>query len=341
MITKRRIRRGGYALGALVALGAVALPQLTSSDFVIRVAMFTALWTAFAVSWNLFSGYSGYYSFGHGIFFGVGAFSSTWLLVTYDVPTWVGMLIGALLAVVIALVIGAVTLRLSGLFFGLAMLSVPMALIPVLIWLGYTEISVPFQPGRLGYMSYRSVINYYYISLAMAALSLCASWWVLRSRMGYYLRAIKGSEKTAKSLGVDTFRYKILGFSLSAFLSALIGTVYIHSTYFFTPESAFGLSVSVEPLVLSIVGGAGTLFGPVVGGIVLLPIQEFLRTTFGETLPGIHTFLFGVLLMISIVYLPKGIYPTIRQFLYSRAQDSEKTDEHSTPQTEIPSEREQ
>jgi branched-chain amino acid transport system permease protein len=341
MITKRRIRRGGYALGGVVALGAVALPQLTNSDFVIRVALFTTLWTAFAASWNLFSGYSGYYSFGHGIFFGVGAFSSTWLLVTYDVPTWAGMLVGALLAVVIALVIGAVTLHLSGLFFGLAMLSVPMALIPVLIWLGYTEISIPFQPGRLGYMSYRSVINYYYISLAMAAISLGASWWVLRSRMGYYLRAIKGSEKTAESLGVNTFRYKLLGFSLSAFLSALIGTVYIQSTYFFTPESAFGLDVSVEPLVLSIVGGVGTLFGPVVGGLILLPLQEFLRTTFGEALPGIHTLIFGVLLMISIVYLPKGIHPTVRDFLYKRAEDSEETDGQPAPQTELPSESEQ
>lgn len=323
--TQKQVRTAGRVLLAGTFLLLAVMPLVLDDQFLIRLTVLAFIWSGYATAWNLFSGYSGYISFGHAIFFGAGAFTSTWLLATYDVTPWIGMIVGGLVAVALAVVIGIVTFRagLSGIYFALAMLSFPLIAAPVLVWSGYIEISVPFNPEQAwAYMSFRGLVEYYYIAFALLLITLAVNWKVHHSRLGYYLKAINSSEEAASSLGVDTARYKIYALSLSGFLAALMGTVYIQVNYIFATHSVFSLATSAEPVILGVAGGLGTLFGPVVAGFTLFPFAELLRSSLGSEIPGIHNIVYGTVLIFIIIFLPDGIYASLRQKLMDRARDS-------------------
>lgn len=312
-----RIRRGGRITLGIVFLFLLIFPVITSSSGLIRLALLAFIWSAYATAWNLFSGYSGYISFGHAIFFGTGAFISTLLLVHGNITPWIGMFIGAFVAVLAALVIGAITFRagLTGIYFALAVLAFPLIVAPITVWLGFIEISIPFQPDQAYLMmSFRGLTEYYYIALALLIVTLSVTWWVQRTRLGFYLRAIKSSEEAALSLGVNTYRYKIYALCLSAFLSGLLGTIYVQVNYIFYTIGIFGLIVSAQPVILGVAGGLGTLFGPLVAGLTLFPLAEYLRSTLGSIIPGIHNIIYGIVLILVIIYLPDGVYAGLRNW---------------------------
>lgn len=328
--TQSQVRNAGRIVLAGTFLVLAGLPLVTDDQFLIRLTLLAFIWSGYATAWNMFSGYSGYISFGHAIFFGAGAFTSTWLLATYDITPWIGMFAGGLVAVVLAVVIGIVTFRagLSGIYFALAMLSFPLIAAPVLVWLGFIEISVPFNPDQAwAYMSFRGLVEYYYIAFALLIATLAINWKIHYSRLGYYLKAINSSEEAASSLGVDTARYKIYALSLSGFLSALMGTIYIQVNYIFATHSVFTLTTSAEPVILGVAGGLGTLFGPLVAGLTLFPFAELLRSALGSTIPGIHNIVYGIVLIFIIIFLPDGIYASLRQKLMDRAKDDHAHDE--------------
>lgn len=309
---------GWYTAAALTGV-AVIIPLLEPSNSLLRMILFAFIWSGSAVAWNILSGYSGYISFGHGIFFGFGAIVPTLLIIEYGITPWLGMWAGAVTALFAATLIGVISLRLSGIYFALSMLAYPMALIPVFIWAGWVEISIPFTPNRaLYFMSFRSVTGYYYVALAMLLLAFAVSWWVQRNRFGFYLRAIKGSEEAAESLGINTYRYELFALQTSAFLTALFGTVYSQATFVITPDGTFGLTPTVQPVVLSVAGGLGTLFGPVVAGMTLYPLTELLRSNLSGVIPGIHNIVYGIVLIIVIIYYPDGYYIGVRDYVMER-----------------------
>lgn len=311
-----RIRRGGWVILVVLFVGLLAFPVAIDDSFLVRTVLLAFLWAGYATSWNLFSGYSGYISFGHAIFFGIGAFVSTVLLVEFSLIPWAGMLLGGFAAVVAAIIIGVITFRagLSGIYFALAILAFPLIAAPIVIWIGYIEVSVPlnFDQPYL-YMSFRGLVEYYYIALATLLLTLGVTWFVQNHRLGFYLQAIKSSETAAESLGVNTFRYKLYALSLSAFLSAIIGSVYVQVNYVFYTTGIFSVTVSAQPVILAVAGGLGTLFGPLVATFTLFPIAELLRSEFGSAVPGIHNILYGIVLIMVIIYFPDGLYAGIRQ----------------------------
>jgi branched-chain amino acid transport system permease protein len=329
-LTQTQIKQWGWRAVAALVVVFLVFPFITTSSFQLRLLMFAFMWTGFAIAWNILSGYSGYISFGHAVFFGTGAFTSTLLLVEYDISPWIGLILGGIAAAAVAVVIGSVTFRLSGIYFGLAMLSFPLILIPVITWIGYLEISIPFQPGRVGYMSYRGVEPYYYLALGLLLATAAVAWQVQRSRIGYYLRAIKGSEQAAESLGVNTFRYEIYALMISAFLSGLFGTVFAQASFILTPAGGYGLPSSVQPVVLSVAGGLGTFFGPIVGGMLLYPLAELLRSNFSHIIPGIDRIVYGVILIVTIIFLPDGIYPGIRKYVLGRASPDQPSETEET-----------
>jgi branched-chain amino acid transport system permease protein len=318
------IRRGGHVLLAVLFVALLAFPFITTSSGLIRLVLLSFIWAGYATAWNIFSGLSGYISFGHAVFFGLGGFVSTVLLTTVGITPWIGMFIGATVAVGAALIIGLITFRagLSGIYFALSVLAFPLILAPILVWIGYIEVSVPFTPDQAWYyMSFRGLQEYYYIALGMLVLTLLVAWQVQRSRLGFYLQAIKSSEEAAESLGVDTLRYKLYALSVSAFLSGLIGTVYIQVNYIFATEGIFSVNTSAQAVILAVAGGLGTLFGPLVAGFTLFPLAEMLRSTYGSVIPGIHLIIYGTVLIVVIIYFPDGLYPGVRKWMFEDEDD--------------------
>lgn len=318
-----RIRRVGRIVLGVVFVGLLALPLVTTDSFLLRIVLLAFIWAGYATAWNLFSGFSGYISFGHAIFFGAGAFVSTILLVEHNVTPWIGMLAGGLVAVAAALGIGLVTFRarLSGIYFALAILAFPLIVAPVIVWYGYIEVSIPlkFEQPYL-FMSFRGLVEYYYIAFALLLVTMGITWKVQRSRLGFYLQAIKSSEEAAQSLGVNAFLYKLYALTLSAFLSGLIGTLYVQVNYIFFTEGIFSVFISAQPVILAVAGGLGTLLGPLVAAFTLFPFAEILRSRFGSAIPGIHNILYGLVLIVVIVYLPDGLYAGLRRKIMGSAE---------------------
>ena len=298
-----------YGGGAVLFIGLAVVPLVTTGNSILRLLFTAFIWSGYAVAWNLFSGYSGYTSFGHSVFFGTGASTSTILLAQFDISPWIGMLVGALLAAVVAVLVGYITLDyVGGIYFSLLMLSIPLAAIPIFLYFGYIEVSIPFNPERFGYMSYRNLERYYYISLSFFILSVVCAWKVRSGRVGLYLRAIKTNEKAARSLGINTFKWKLSTFALSGFLSGIFGTIYIQTQFIYTPQSVFGINVLAQPVVIAIVGGVESVMGPAVAGLILFPIASTLQSSLSGQLPGIDNFLYGLLLILVIIFLPEGFY---------------------------------
>lgn len=326
-----KLRRAGWVAFGLFLVVTAVLPLVYDDQFILRLIMFAFIWSGFAVAWNLFSGYSGYISFGHAIFFGLGAFISVWLQVNMSLTPWIGMIAGALIAVVIALGIGYVTFSagLTGIYFALSMLTLPLIAAPVIIYLGYIEMSIPINAEQpLFYMSFVGIQGYYYTAMALFLVTFAIAWWVQRNRLGYYLQAIKSSEEGASSLGVDTTKYKLLSLSLSAFLSALFGTVYVQANFVFATSGIFTLTTSAQPVILAVAGGLGTLFGPVVAGFTLFPLAELLREELGSIIPGINSIVYGIVLIAIIIFLPDGLYAGVRQRIFDQSPD-ERSDASS------------
>lgn len=299
------------------------LPLAFPNQGTLRVLTLTCIWTGLAISWNIFTGYSGYLSLGHSLYFGIGALTSTILLVEYQLSPWIGMAVGAVLAAIAAVILGFALLRFSGIHFALATISVPLAVIPILIWSGFIEIAIPFNPQRPHYfMSYRGLTPLYYISAAFLVFVFLISVLVDRRPIGYYLKAINDSEPAAESLGIDTTWVEVKGLTLSAVMASFFGTIYVQATFVITPEQVFGVTPIIYSIIIPIFGGLGTLWGPVVGGFALYPLTNLLRSNLGDVLPGINNLVLGLLLILIVIYLPEGIYTSLREKFLTRTRTS-------------------
>src|SRR6185295_18266624 len=305
-IMRRRLLYG--AIGALV----LAYPLLTASVPVYqRLGALVLLSAVGASAWNLIGGYAGQVSVGHAVFFGAGAYSALALYSHFGLPPLAGVPLGALIAALIAALIGVPTLRLSGHYFSMATIAVA-ELVRVLVtnweWVGGAQgISGPAVPRTVLDLSFTSALPYYYIFLAVLAAVLWATWRIENSRMGYYLRAIKDSERAARSLGVAAGRYKLYAYMLSAALTAVAGSLYALMFGFVDPESGFGILISVKMLIMAALGGAGLLFGPLVGALILVPLEEISNSLLGGKGAGLTFVVYGAIIVIIARFLPSGL----------------------------------
>jgi len=264
-----------------------------------------------ASAWNIVGGYAGQVSVGHAVFFGIGAYASVTAFVHLDLPPILGAPVGMLLSVAVAALIGVPTLRLSGHYFSMATIAVG-ELVRVLSstsdWLGGAQgLGGPPMPRTVLDLSFLSALPYYYIFLAVLAGLLGLTWWIERGRMGYYLRAIKDSERAARSLGVSAGRYKLYAYMLSAAFTSLAGSLYLCMFGFVDPESGFGILISVKMLVMAALGGAGQLFGPLIGALILVPIEEISNSLLGGQGAGITFVVYGAIIVIIARFLPSGL----------------------------------
>ena len=315
------------ALGALATGGLVVLPFVVPSTW--QNLLITTFYYAFlGQAWNVLGGYAGQISLGHAAFFAVGAYTSVVLNLTFGLSPWLGMLAGALLALVLSQGIGYLGFRfgLRGFYFILLTLAAAEILRLVALHLpilgGYTGLFINFAPNPWQFQ-FKGKTPYYFIALGFLAVASGIVWLIQRSKMGVYLLAIREDEDASEALGVNTFRYKMLAYAVSAGLTALGGTFYAYYQFYLQPNTVLNINHSVDIMIRPIVGGSGTILGPILGSLLLELLGEFSRTYFAGAVAGMTVVIYGLLLIAVVLFVPRGIYPTVRQWLRASSEKRE------------------
>jgi len=271
------------------------------------------------LAWNLLSGYSGLVSFGHAAFFGLGAYFVVLAQIRFGLTPWLGIPIAGLIGGVAGLVVGIPTFRLRGHYFALAMLAYPLALLYVFEWLGYQEVAVPMmRESPAAWMQFADRRVYIFIGLAFAVAAMALTLVLERSRYGMSLRAIKQDETAAEASGIDTLAWKLRAITLSGAMAASIGGFYALIQLIVTPPSVFGVLVSAQALIVAMFGGVGTLWGPVIGALTLVPLSAWLDAELGDVLPGIQGVVYGIAIIGVILLAPEGVFWKVRDALARR-----------------------
>jgi branched-chain amino acid transport system permease protein len=294
-------RRWALALGAVVLVLLFSLPGW-AGDYWVRIFTGAAMWAALALSWNVIGGYAGYISFGQVAFFGVGAYTTALLMQPgRDWNFFATLPVGALLAVALAAVVGWPVLRLRGAYFAIATWALAEALQQVTTAAGFTGgsfgLSTPTNP---------STSFFFYVMLVGAVLAYLICHLLLeRSRFGYRVKAVRDHETAAESLGIDTTRVKIEAFALSAAIPAVFGGINAYWITFINPQSVLAGDITDQMVVMALVGGLGSLWGPALGALVLYLINQQFLAAFGSTTSYIA--LVGALVALIVLFLPDGL----------------------------------
>jgi branched-chain amino acid transport system permease protein len=307
-------RRAALVAGVAIA---AALPFLVSNASQLNYAILVLMIAQAGVAWNILGGYAGQVSLGHAAFYGIGAYTSTQLLLVFGLSPWLGMLAGGVLAVLFALAIGWPCFRLKGHYFAMATIAIAEILQVVVTnweWLGgAVGLSLPVaEAGWSGFVFNKSKVPYYYIILALLLLTLGVNWLIERSFLGYYFRAIKDEPDAARSVGIDLKRYKLVAIATSSFLTALGGSFYAQKELFIDPGSTLSTSLSIKIALVAILGGVGSLGGPVVGAVILTAIEEMTRAMFGGTGRGTDLIIYALLIIVVAVFYPSGVTGWLR-----------------------------
>jgi branched-chain amino acid transport system permease protein len=297
------------ALGAAVL---IALPQVVKSSFAVDIFIRILLFSFIGVAWNLIGGYAKQLSLGHAAYFGLGAYTSTILQVNHDISPWIGMVAGGVVAMLASLPIGWLCFRLRGPYFAIATIATAQVL--MLIFLKFRDFAwgaegttIPNLGSAPLMMQFETKASYYYVALGLLALGLFITHLIERSWMGYYLVAIGEDEDAAETVGINAPKIKRDIYMISAFLTALAGTFYTQYIYFIDPATAFSFSVSIEAALVSIVGGIGTLWGPVIGTVLLETTSALLQSWLGSSVGGIQLTVYSLILMAVILWRPTGL----------------------------------
>jgi branched-chain amino acid transport system permease protein len=277
-------------------------------------------------AWNIIGGYAGQVSVGHVVFFGCGAYAAMGGYTHFAWSPLVGIPVGAAIAVAIAAVIGVPSLRLAGHYFSMATIAVAETarlIVTNTNWLGAAVgLSGPTVPRNVFDLSFVSALPYYYIFLVVLAITLFITWWMTSSRMGFYLRAIKDSERAARSLGAPAARTKLYAYMLSAGLTAVAGALYAMMFGFVDPESGLGILISVKILIMAALGGAGLLFGPLVGAAILVPLEELSNSLLGGKGAGLTFVVYGAIIVLIARFQPGGLLALANRLWDRRSKPS-------------------
>jgi branched-chain amino acid transport system permease protein len=309
--------KGLFFISVVLGIVLLALPWVVRDVYVMQI-MITVLFYAFVGSaWNIVGGYAGALSLGHSIFVGMGAYASSILFLQAGVTPWIGMFVGGFVAMALGLVIGYPSLRLRGPYFALG--SIAFATILQLWFLDTDEflglkiraargIMLPVLGNVPSKFQFIEKWPYYYVILGFTCVLVLLVYWMHRSKLGFYLAAIRSNPSAAEAIGINVSRMKMIAFAASAFFTAIGGTFYAQWILFFNPERLFGADLSFELVFIGIVGGRASVLGPVLGALVLVPIGEFTRSYLGGgQLVGVHLVVYGLALMLAIVFIPQGL----------------------------------
>ncbi len=331
-----RVRRSFPILAGLIALGLIAaLPVLARGSYWQTLGFLTFLFVGMSVAWNILGGYAGQVSFGHGTFYGIGAFTTAAVALRAGVPPVLTLPLAGLMAMLYGWLWGYPTLRLRGPYFSIATIGIGEATrllminlddllrgMPVLNALvknqpltgGASGLTLQTPPDIQAYQ-----LAYYYGALAFMLLTLAVSAWIQRSRFGLALTSINMDVDAAETLGVNTARYQVYALMVSAFLVGLAGSLYAQYIFFIDPREMFSFQNSIAMVLMPIIGGIGTLWGPVIGAVVFTIVQDRLQTTrlvlgnFTLSLVQFNLLMYGLLLVLIILFEPLGVMGLVRR----------------------------
>jgi len=347
--TGKKWRRGIEPAVAVAALALLAVfPSFVSSPYLLHLMILLFLSTIMGQSWNLVGGYAGQYSVGHAAYFGAGAYTTMLLMQRFQIPPWIGVWAGMAVAVVVALVVGSICFRLRGPYFVLA--SIAVAEILRLSAMNLKELTngaegilstevPPLTIASRLITDFSSKVPFYYLGLVLVVLTLVVTVVVQHSKLGYYFQAIREDQDAAHSLGINLTFHKNVALCLSALLISLAGSFYAIYIGFIDPPTVLGLDISVQIVLICIIGGIGTIYGPVVGSLVLVPLSEGLRSNIiaeaifktglvspesgvgaflKENLAHAHALIYGVLVVVVILFMPDGVLGYLKKMASKR-----------------------
>jgi len=300
-----------YAAAGLVVIG--ALVPWWRGAYWMDVAFLAAIYAGIASAWNVAGGFSGTSSFGHGLFFGIGAYSSGALFFHFRTSPWLGLAAGALLAALAGVIIGwcGVRYRIRGLSFAvftLAFAEIAWLFVSTFEPLGASRgISLPPGAPGLAGLQFQSARGFFLVGLAFLALCQAVAWSVHAAPLGHRFRAVRENETAAQAMGIDPVVVRLAAMAITGALTAIGGSLYAQYLLYLDPRTFFGPDVTVKVILFTMVGGMGTIWGPVIGAALLYPAGEWLRASFGGRVPGLDIFFYGSLVMICCLTFPSGI----------------------------------
>lgn len=341
------------ALAGILVLGVLLfLPRVVESPYALHMMILLFLSVSQGQSWNILGGYAGQHSVGHAAYFGVGAYTTMMLMHAKQVAPWYGVWAGIAAVVVVALIIGSICFRLRGPYFVLA--SIAVAEIMRLSAINLTPLTngaegilateIPaFKIGATVVTEFLTKVPFYYIGLFLALLTIAVTYWIQHSKLGYFFQAIREDQDAAHSLGISISLYKNIALVISAVLTSLAGSFYGIYVGFVDPPTVLGLDVSVQIMLICIIGGMGTLWGPVLGSLVLVPLSEALRSNMitdllvkvgmvsadskvglflKENLSHAHVLLYGILVVLVILFMPDGLMGFVKKLATRRNREA-------------------
>jgi branched-chain amino acid transport system permease protein len=330
-MTRKNLHR--CALLAVLVL-VLCLPLVIRSATYMHILILLFFYAYLTTSWNLVGGFAGVLPLGHAAFLGIGAYTSTILSLQYGVSPWLGMLVGGVLASIVGILIGLPTFKMRGAYFALATIAFAEGMrvmvenidkLGPFVLNGPRGLQIPPLGFGLGKMLFADKEPYYFIILIMLIAVLALTAFISRSKLGYYLNAGGEEPEAAMALGINVARAKLVAMAMSSFLTALAGTFYAQLNLYIHPKSAISLDLSFEIAFIALIGGRGSIVGPVLGALLLRPVSDFSRIYFGDTLPGMHLIIFGVILILVMTYQPRGLQEPLTR-LYNGVLDRLSSD---------------
>jgi branched-chain amino acid transport system permease protein len=309
----KQINKVALVVILLIAFG---LPLVIRSATYLHILVLLFFYAYLTTSWNLVGGFAGVLPLGHAAFVGIGAYSSTILFLQYGISPWLGMLVGGVIATLAGILIGLPTFKMRGAYFALATIAFAegfRVIVENVDHLGPFKINGPrglqIPPLDTGLANFLFATKepYYYIILIMLIAVLFLTYLISRSKLGYYLNAGGEEPEAAMALGVNVARAKLIAMAMSSFLTALAGTFYAQFTLYIHPKSIISLDLSFEIAFIALIGGRGSIAGPILGALLLRPVGDFSRIYFGDSLPGMHLVIFGLVLILVMHYQPRGL----------------------------------
>ena len=306
-----QMREPRFYVPSIVLAFLFLLVLSTGNAFYLNLYFTIFMFAGLSSAWNIIGGFGGQLSLGHSAFYGLGAYVSSLLFVKYGIPPLFGVVASIGLSMVLAVLIGYPCFRLKGPFFTLATIAIGEVLLLLAVHFkdltaGSEGLSIPFQPSLVN-LCFTSKTPYAVEAFFFMLFALGVSRWIKKGRLGYQLVALRDEDQAAESLGVNTSRAKMTGLIVSGGLTALGGSIFAQYVLFLEPHSEFSLTASVNLALISMVGGLGTVVGPAIGAFLLIPLQEFLRSWLGGSFQGLYFVIYGMLLILVVMFMPRGI----------------------------------
>lgn len=301
------------------------LPLFVES-YLMHLMLLIFFYSYLSCSWNILGGFVGQASIGHAVFFGIGAYTSSFLFVKYGLSPWIGMFAGGVISALISTPMGIFMFRyrLRGVYFSMVTISfaeIARIISSQLRFIGGNEgLLIPLRGSSIWFYQFENKQPFYYIALVMMLIILWICHLIRKSKYFYYFSAIRANEEASAAIGVNTRKYKLIAFVISAFFFSLGGTFYAQYYMFVEPTTVFGIMVSVDPMLRSIFGGTASLFGPVLGSFAMTPLAELIRLTVGSGKSGVHLLIYGIILIIMCIQMPNGILPYLSRALRSKVK---------------------